>query len=1010
MARSLRKKIRFFAFSAIAWVLLFALGASSSEASANGILRSVGNQQILNLWGTNYEMGYAHGYLLADKIRDLVDHYMIGTVAGGNVSIYNALLARDASEFQWQQQYLDEIKGMADGMAASGKTLYIPSLGRVIDSRDIRAFNLQEEFFFCSSFGVWGKSTANNETVIARNMDFYYDSQGNNANYQIVIAYEPTSKSKFVSFAWPGFVGVYSGMNENGATVMANTGNITNPYGGPYHPVVDVYRTILETTNSSNFFTQPLAVISSVHEDPSEIIQIATPYQGNGYPAYYIEQSPDIDLIRYPADYGYDHIIATNHFLNVIAPPSSGESVNRYNTIRDSLISLYGRGDGKMDSTEAFNILGSVANIVAPTLTSIVVRPNRMEFDLSFAKMQNGVFTSAANVQPQTYTWASLFPDHQLVAVNDAYTTAANVTIDQAAPGVLGNDTGPGGGTLTAQLVGGPDHGTLTLNDNGSFVYTPVANYAGSDSFTYTANDGTSSSNVATVTVTVMPAGAISSLSVGPTSVTGGSTSQGTVILSSPAPSGGVVVLLSDNSSAASEPSSVTVPAGSTSATFTITTNPVTSVTQVTISAVYGGVTKSATLTLTVSASGLAIDATSSADSGGLSVSTIAVPAFTTKAGNDLLLAFISASYIGAAPNVNVTGVSGGGLTWTLVRRTNTQQGASEIWQAFATEPLTNVTVTANLSTSGAAASINVVAFAGVNVTNPVGAVGGGSAASGAPTASLITQGTNSWVFGVGNDWDGAVARTVGASQTMVHQYLSPTGDTFWVQRQNATVLPAGTVVTINDTAPTNHQWNLSIVEIRALTNNLSPVAVNDIYSTNANTALNQAAPGVLNNDTDPQGKTLTAQLVSGSSHGTLTLNTNGSFAYAPAASYVGTDSFTYSANNGTSSSNIATVTITVAPALTLSSLSISPTSVTGGATSRGTVKLSGPAPIGGVVVSLSDNSSAASVPASITVARGSTSATFTITTYPVTSSRSVTVSASYGGVTKAAALTVRRR
>jgi hypothetical protein len=52
-----------------------------------------------------------------------------------------------------------------------------------------------------------------------------------------------------------------------------------------------------------------------------------------------------------------------------------------------------------------------------------------------------------------------------------------------------------------------------------------------------------------------------------------------------------------------------------------------------------------------------------------------------------------------------------------------------------------------------------------------------------------------------------------------VHQYLVDTTsgivDTFWVQRQNATVQPAGTVVTINDTAPVNDGWNLSIVEIR---------------------------------------------------------------------------------------------------------------------------------------------------------------------------------------------------
>ena len=68
---------------------------------------------------------------------------------------------------------------------------------------------------------------------------------------------------------------------------------------------------------------------------------------------------------------------------------------------------------------------------------------------------------------------------------------------------MLGNDTDVDGDTLTAVLVSGPAHGTLTLNADGSFTYTPDANYNGSDSFTYKANDGSADSNVATVSLTV---------------------------------------------------------------------------------------------------------------------------------------------------------------------------------------------------------------------------------------------------------------------------------------------------------------------------------------------------------------------------------------------------------------------------------------------------------------------------------------------------------------------------
>ena len=75
-----------------------------------------------------------------------------------------------------------------------------------------------------------------------------------------------------------------------------------------------------------------------------------------------------------------------------------------------------------------------------------------------------------------------------------------------AAGGVLANDTDVDGDfLLTAQLVAGPAHGSLTLNRDGTFVYTPDANFNGTDSFTYRATDGLAQSDVATVTLTVRP-------------------------------------------------------------------------------------------------------------------------------------------------------------------------------------------------------------------------------------------------------------------------------------------------------------------------------------------------------------------------------------------------------------------------------------------------------------------------------------------------------------------------
>ncbi len=85
-----------------------------------------------------------------------------------------------------------------------------------------------------------------------------------------------------------------------------------------------------------------------------------------------------------------------------------------------------------------------------------------------------------------------------------SYTTKQNLPLTVAAPGVLANDTASGG-AVTAVLVGGPAHGTLTLNTDGSFTYTPSANFTGSDTFTYMAVAGTLRGNVGVVYLTVTP-------------------------------------------------------------------------------------------------------------------------------------------------------------------------------------------------------------------------------------------------------------------------------------------------------------------------------------------------------------------------------------------------------------------------------------------------------------------------------------------------------------------------
>jgi len=101
---------------------------------------------------------------------------------------------------------------------------------------------------------------------------------------------------------------------------------------------------------------------------------------------------------------------------------------------------------------------------------------------------------------------------------------------------------------------------------------------------------------------------------------------------------------------------------------------------------------------------------------------------------------------------------------------------------------------------------------------------------------------------------------------------------------------------------------NITTVTLTVNPINDAPVANPDSYNTLRNTTLNIPAAGVLNNDTDTENQPLTAVIETNPSNGNLTLNSDGSFSYTPNTDFVGTDNFTYRANDGLADSNGATV------------------------------------------------------------------------------------------------------
>jgi VCBS repeat-containing protein len=374
------------------------------------------------------------------------------------------------------------------------------------------------------------------------------------------------------------------------------------------------------------------------------------------------------------------------------------------------------------------------------------------------------------------------------VAVVDSYTINEDTALTVVAAGVLSNDTDIDGNNLTAVLVTGAGHGSLTLNANGSFTYTPSLNYNGSDSFTYKANDGSLDSNTVTANIT------INAVDDAPLAVADSAT------------------VLEDAAATI-----VNVPANDTDI-----------------------------------------------DGGPKSVASVTSPANGT---------------------VVITGMGTGLSYQPNANYCNSQMGGSPD------------TFTYTLSPGGSSATVSMTVTC---INDAPLAV--------ADSATVLEDAAATSVNVLANDTDiDGDPKSIAAVTQPINGTVVITGmGTGLTYKPNANYCgPDSFMYTLNGGSSATVSMNVICVDEK-------PVAVADSYTVNEDTMLTVAAAGVLSNDSDVDGDSLTAVLVTNVGHGSLTLNANGSFTYTPSLNYNGSDSFTYKANDGAFDSNTVTVTITI--------------------------------------------------------------------------------------------------
>ena len=463
-------------------------------------------------------------------------------------------------------------------------------------------------------------------------------------------------------------------------------------------------------------------------------------------------------------------------------------------------------------------------------------------------------------------------------------------------------------------------------------------------------------------------------VALNPATLAGGTSSTATVTLSGVAPTGGAVVVLQSNKAAATVPGTLTIPAGQTTGTFSVSTTAVAVDTLATISATYGGATLTADL----------------------SVTRVALTGFTLN----------RSSVVGGGTRIATVTLSGNAPSGGYVVQLSSDAAAATL-PATITVPSGQKAVSVTVSTTAVSDAIGVVLHASANgiektavldvlppnVTvkvSPVTLTGGNTAAGTvlldgkAPTGGLTVALTSDDTHAV-----------VPASVVVV---AGKTSATFSI---STTQVSAETQVEIG--ASVGEQLSTSTIVLRPIgikAVTFTPATVRGGLPSQLQVTLDAPAPATgvtldvyATNPAVSVGSSLV--VASGQTTATLTVNTQAVFANVRVPVVV------------TSGASAVTGTLTVTGAEVMG-LTLNPVSVTGGKPSTATLTISSAAPSTGYVVQLSSSlTGVATVPATVIVPSGKTSVTFVVTTLVVNAIKDVTISGSLNGVSKAASLKV---
>jgi len=371
-------------------------GAAPAVAPNSPRVVDVAGLPVLRLAGTPREMGYQHGFALAAGIKEGIEEFCIKYRCHGIRARYEQIRKRVETECIFPDAIVEELAGMLEGMKASGVDMNEPLLKRDLALCDLEVLNSVDHWglFGCSGLTAWGACTKDGAVLTSRNFDFDADPQKwAIVRLGLVLVFEPKGGRAFASFAFPGLIGITTGVNEEGVACFLHVANGTFGGGeeGRSLPLTLIGRQLLEECAPAEAAPLVRDLLKGAHVRNAFLFRVVTP--GQDAPPTTVfeidsrgfgEQAPPDPKKGEPP-----LLIATNHYRTREAVFSAiPDSKVRYANLEAGAKSCLANGNHVIDPLEAWASLETVAQD-APivTLHSLVLLPRTLEMWVAFSKL-----------------------------------------------------------------------------------------------------------------------------------------------------------------------------------------------------------------------------------------------------------------------------------------------------------------------------------------------------------------------------------------------------------------------------------------------------------------------------------------------------------------------------------------------------------------------------------------------------------------------------------------------